>query len=85
VRDQVAFFGPNALCVAVETGVMLRPIRNCRKRRTGTDLSAPTNDPVYARHLPVQMVARIIEAMTSSARDHIAQKNEPASATANWT
>jgi len=47
---------------AVEAGVMLRPFRNSRERmRIDANHPPPTHDPVNARHLSMQVTARIVE------------------------
>jgi hypothetical protein len=62
VPDQLVFFDADSRNDAVEAGVMLRPFRNSRERmRIDADHPPPTHDPVNARHLPMQVTARIVE------------------------
>src|SRR5262245_59642833 len=51
---------------------MLRPFRNSRERmRIDADHPPPTHDPVNARHLPMQVTARIIETAADPAGEGV--------------
>ena len=60
--DQLAFFGADLRNDAMKACVMTRTFRDgCERMRVDANHPPPAHDPVNARHLPMQVTARIVE------------------------